>query len=106
MTDASVHATYYFIKPPGSGQTEPLHLDFSYHLGPFQLGRNEWSVRQLSQLAIDKVVCPLVGECCSLSVVMCPTMPREGMILTRIAVDCRVRFLSKRRLDLSLRSLG
>jgi hypothetical protein len=34
MTDPGVHATYYFIKPPGSGQTEPLNLDFSYHLGP------------------------------------------------------------------------
>ena len=28
------------------------------------------------------------------------------MILTRIAVDCRVRFLSKCRFDLSLRRLG
>src|ERR1700683_28029 len=121
MTDAGVHATYYFIKPPGSSQTEPLHLDFSYHPGPFQLGRNaalsdregvapvarnEWSVRQLSQLAIEKVVCALVGECCSLSVVMCPTMPREGMILTRIAVDCPVRFPGKCRLDFSLCSFG
>src|SRR5580704_16197397 len=34
MTDPGVHATYYFIKPLGSGQTEPLHLDFSYHLRP------------------------------------------------------------------------
>src|SRR5260370_38426091 len=34
MTDGSVHTTYYFIKPLGSGQTEPLHLDFSYHLEP------------------------------------------------------------------------
>lgn len=28
------------------------------------------------------------------------------MILTRIAVDCRVWFLSKRRFNISLRSLG
>jgi hypothetical protein len=34
MTDGGVHTTYYFIKPVGSGQTEPLHLDFSYHLEP------------------------------------------------------------------------
>src|ERR1700730_7598605 len=33
-------------------------------------------------------------------------MPREGMILARIAVDRRVWFLSKRRFDLRLRSLG
>src|ERR1700734_711433 len=37
---------------------------------------------------------------------MRPIMPREGMTLTRITVDCRVWFLSKRRFDLSLRSLG
>src|ERR1700739_516492 len=61
---------------------------------------------QSSQLAIEKGVCPLVGECCGLSVVMCPTMPREGMILTRIAVDCRGWFLSKCCFNLSLRSLG
>src|SRR6202045_2822863 len=33
-------------------------------------------------------------------------MPREGMILARIAVDRRVWFLSECRFDLSLRSLG
>src|SRR5216684_906015 len=32
MTDGGVHTCYYFIKPLGSDQTEPLHLDFSYHL--------------------------------------------------------------------------
>ena len=47
-----------------------------------------------------------MGERCRLGVVVRPTMPREGMILTRIAVDCRVWFLSKRRFNLSLRSLG
>src|SRR6266436_4894485 len=33
-------------------------------------------------------------------------MPREGMILSGIAVDSRIWFLSKCRLDLSLRRLG
>src|SRR6266404_5949152 len=33
-------------------------------------------------------------------------MPSEGMMLTRIAVDCRVWFLGKYGLDLSLRRLG
>src|SRR5260370_8708088 len=69
------------------------------------VGRNGWSDRQSSPLAIEKGVGSLVGECCSLSVVMRPTMAREGMILTRIAVDCRVWFPSKRRFDLSLRTL-
>jgi len=34
MTDGSVHTAYYFIKTLGSGHTEPLDLDFSYHLEP------------------------------------------------------------------------
>src|ERR1700676_4691123 len=62
--------------------------------------------RQLSQLAIEKGVRPFVGERRSLGVVMRPTMSREGMILTRIVVDGRVRFAGKRRFDLGLRSLG
>src|SRR5260370_31231919 len=33
-------------------------------------------------------------------------MPSEGMMLTRIAVDCRVWFFGKYGLDLSLRRLG
>src|SRR5271156_4468948 len=32
MTDGGVHTGYYFIKLLGSRQTEPLYLDFSYHL--------------------------------------------------------------------------
>jgi hypothetical protein len=32
MTDGGVHTGYYFIKWLGSHQTEPLYLDFSYHL--------------------------------------------------------------------------
>jgi hypothetical protein len=34
MTDGGVHTSYYFIKPLGSGQTEPLDIDFSYHVEP------------------------------------------------------------------------
>src|SRR6202040_1347875 len=33
-------------------------------------------------------------------------VPSEGVMLTRIAVDCRVWFASKGRFDLSLRRLG
>src|SRR5580698_4262951 len=124
MTDGGAYTSHCFIKRLGSGQAEPLHLNCSYHLSsPFPVfavakapnqsesegapvARNSWSVRQSSQLAIEKGVCPFVGECCSLSVVMRPSMPREGMILTRIAVGCRVWFLSKCRFDLSLCSLG
>jgi hypothetical protein len=32
MTDGGVHTGYYFIERLGSRQTEPLYLDFSYHL--------------------------------------------------------------------------
>jgi hypothetical protein len=32
MTDGGVHTGYYFIQLLGSRQTEPLYLDFSYHL--------------------------------------------------------------------------
>src|SRR5580658_9443347 len=121
MTDAGVHATYYFIKPPGSSQTEPLHLDFSYHPGPFQLGRNAalsdregvapvarngWSDRRSPQLLMQKFGCPPVGERCRGGIVVCPVMPREGMILARIAVDSRVRFFGKYLFNLSLRGLG
>src|SRR5271169_5388178 len=123
MTDGGVYTSQYFIKRLGSGQAEQFYLNFSYHLDPLPgicSGKNailsdgqgapvvriDWSVRQSSQLAIEKGVCPLVGECCSLSVVMRPTMSREGMILTRIAVDCRAWFAGKCRLNLSLRGLG
>src|SRR5580700_9050427 len=123
MTDGGVYTSHYFIKRLGSGQAEPLYLNFSYHLDSHPgicngknvilsegqgapVIRNDWSVRQSSQLAIEKGVCPLVGECCSLSVVMRAAVPREGMILTRIAVDCRIWFAGKCRLNFSLRSLG
>src|SRR5271156_2966899 len=36
MTDAGIHTGYYFIKLLGSRQTEPLYLDFSYHLESFR----------------------------------------------------------------------
>src|SRR5260370_15398224 len=130
MTNGGVYASHYLIKRFGTGQTEPLYLDFSYHLEPlthnraliklhkqrwscfaqtfldcaFQLGknaalseverapvaRNDWSVRQSSQLAIEKVVCPLVCEGSRLGVVMSPSMPRERMILSRISFDYRL----------------
>src|SRR5208282_516029 len=51
-------------------------------------------------------VCALVGESCSLSVVMRPAMPREGMILTGITVHRCVWSFSKCRINLSLRSFG
>ena len=49
---------------------------------------------------------PPAGERCRLGIAVRPIMPAEGMTLTRIAVDRRVRFLSKCRFDLTLRSLG
>src|SRR5580704_11901872 len=69
------------------------------------VARNLRSVQQSSQLAVEKGICPLVGKRCRGGIVMRATMPREGMILTRIAEDRRHWFLSKCRLDLSLRSL-
>jgi hypothetical protein len=32
MTDGGVHTGYYFLERLGSRQTEPLYLEFSYHL--------------------------------------------------------------------------
>src|SRR4029077_14069698 len=55
---------------------------------------------------MEKFACPPVGQRCRGSIVVCATIPREGMTLTRIAVDRRVRFLSKCRFDLRLCSLG
>jgi hypothetical protein len=44
MTDSGVYTSHYFIKRLGRDQTEPLDLDFSYHLEPhdcaFQFGKN------------------------------------------------------------------
>src|SRR5713101_3166282 len=37
---------------------------------------------------------------------MRPIMPSEGVMLTRIGVDCRVRFAGKGRFDFGLRRLG
>jgi hypothetical protein len=44
-----------------------------------------------------------MGERCCRGIVVCPIVPREGVILTRIAEDCRVRFVGKGCFDLSLR---
>jgi hypothetical protein len=49
---------------------------------------------------------PTVGKVSRGGVVMRPVVTREGMTLTRIAVDRCVRFLSKCRLNLRLCSLG
>jgi hypothetical protein len=40
-------------------------------------------------------------ERCRRGIVVRPMMPSEGVMQTRIAVDCRVRFGGKRRFDLS-----
>ena len=55
---------------------------------------------------MQKFACPPVGERCRRGIVVRPVVPSEGVMLTRIAVDCRVRFFGKCRFDLSLRSLG
>src|SRR5271170_3120467 len=63
------------------------------------------SVRRSSQFGVKKFARPTVGKVSRRGVVMRPIMPREGMILTRIAVDRRVQFLSKCRFNLPLCSL-
>ena len=55
------------------------------------------SVRHLSQLAIQKVAGPAVGKVSRGGVVVFPVMAGESMTLPRIAVDRRIRFLSKCR---------
>src|SRR6202041_3321388 len=57
------------------------------------------------QLLMQKFACPPVGERCRRGVVVRPIVPGEGVTLTRIAVDGRVRLFCERRLDLSLRCL-
>ena len=47
-----------------------------------------------------------VGKRCRGGIVMRSIMPSEGVMLTWIAVDCRVWFAGKRRFDLGLRRLG
>src|SRR4029077_6025028 len=68
--------------------------------------RDGWNVLRSPQLLMKKFACPPIGERCRRGIIVCAVMPREGMVLTRIAVDCRVWFLSKCRFDLSLRGLG
>jgi hypothetical protein len=48
---------------------------------------------------VEKIVCTPVGDCCGRGIVVRPTMPGEGMTLTRIAVDRRVRSFGKCRFD-------
>jgi hypothetical protein len=38
MTDGGIRSKYYFIELLGSRQTEPLYLDFSYHLESLYAG--------------------------------------------------------------------
>ena len=38
MTDGGIRRKYYFIELLGSGQTEPLYLNFSYHLESLYAG--------------------------------------------------------------------
>src|SRR5271170_7000921 len=64
------------------------------------------SVRRSSQFGVKKFARPTVGKVSRGGVVMRSIMTREGMTLTRIAVDRCVRFLSKCRFNLHLRSLG
>src|SRR6266403_5007553 len=52
------------------------------------------------------IACSPVGESCRRGIVVRPIVPSEGVILTWITVDRYIRFVGKRRLDLSLRSLG
>jgi hypothetical protein len=58
------------------------------------------------QLSMKKLARALVGERCRRGIVVRPIMSSDGVTLARIAVDCRVWFAGKGRLDLSLSSLG
>jgi hypothetical protein len=57
-------------------------------------------------MLMQKFACPPVGERRRWGVVVRPVVPGEGVILTRIAIDGRVRFAGERRFDFSLRRLG
>src|SRR5271163_4334141 len=81
------------------------NLFTSNHFDRATVARGVCSVRQLLQFAFQKFARPTVGKVSRRGVVMRPIMPREGVILTRIAVDRRVRFLSKCRFNLPLCSL-
>src|ERR1700693_5092094 len=54
--------------------------------------RNGWSDQRSAELLMEKFACAPVGKRCRGGVVMRSIMPSEGVMLTRIAVDCRVRF--------------
>src|ERR1700722_3568181 len=55
---------------------------------------------------MEKLGCAAIGECRRSRIVMRPFMPGKGVTLARIAVDYRVWFVGKSRLDLDLRRLG
>src|SRR5271168_4177767 len=78
------------------------NLFTSNHFDRATVARGVCSVRQLLQFAFQKLARPTVGKVSRGGVVMRPIMTREGVILTRIAVDRCARFLSKCRLDLRL----
>ena len=55
---------------------------------------------------MEKFGCAAIGERRRSSVVVCAVVPCEGVMLPRIAVDCRVSVVGERLLDLGLRGLG
>ena len=57
-------------------------------------------------MLMEKFACPAIGERCRGGVVVCAVVPSEGVTLTRITVDCRVRLVGERLFDLGLRRLG
>ena|ERR1700732_212036 len=61
--------------------------------------------RRSPQLLVQKFARPPVGERRRRGVVVRPIVPGEGVTLTRIAVNGRIRLFCERRFDLSLRRL-
>src|ERR1700733_7218784 len=57
-------------------------------------------------MEMEKFGCAAIGERRRRGVVVGAVMPREGVMLPRIAVDSRIGFAGKSRLDLDLRRLG
>src|SRR5580692_3084987 len=55
---------------------------------------------------MEKFGRPAIGERRRRGVVVCAVVPREGVMLPWIAVDSRIGFAGKSRLDLDLRRLG
>src|SRR6202451_4566418 len=71
-----------------------------------RVARKVRSVWWSSQFAVQKFARPTVGNVSRRGVVVFSVMAGEGVTLTRIAVDRRVRFLSKCRFNRRLCSLG